>query len=711
MYSKVVDEYCFAYKSNVPPQIHIFTVHSLTLLVFCALLWLLLLVSGARAQQAAAEPDALLISLSDQSWDIAGHLSLVRDPSQALTLKDLAFGKAAARFVPVAGNLGLGYTQDIAWLKLRLRRQGSWPQQMALNFLPVFIDYLHVYVPRIAQPASADDFAVLVRGDYVPQAQPEQFQFSLVVPLDLPDADEATIYMRIDTSSTLALSGSVVTETGLRDSTMGRAILAVVLITLTFSAAIMSLIFGLSAGGRYFFNFTILLLAECSYVVATSGFLSLGHYAPAGALSDLIVGAVVLLLALANLVFIRDQLETRLRFPRFHKVLAAIMIADLATLASMPFGSYPHLVGPIMFMTVAAMVAFVFYGLQLSLRMKKPGLLTAVLLGIVKLAFGATAVGWTTGSRSAFGFVEYSYWVSVCLFTPLMAISMVQKANALDRRRRASFSRQVARLAERSARRLVDVRTAELSAAKDVAELALAAERELQAEQLRFIDVVRHQYQTPLSIIRASIAAIGQTLPTTDAANRDRIARIRAAVRDLVQMLDISLDRNRMEDAAIVAQLRCVPVAGVIADLIAHARMMHPRRSIRLQNISLGTGTEAAVDTVMLGLAMTNLIDNAVKFSAPASDIKVICRHRCGVIVIDVVNQGLPIPHAERKDIGKRYFRASNAGPFPGTGLGLHIVSTIAKAHRGRFRISNHSAGGVNARLILPVLRQQPPLV
>ncbi len=72
---------------------------------------------------------------------------------------------------------------------------------------------------------------------------------------------------------------------------------------------------------------------------------------------------------------------------------------------------------------------------------------------------------------------------------------------------------------------MVEEKTRELAVAKKVAEDALRAELQSQEQQVRFMEVISHQYRTPLAAIRSNVDAIGVSLPDSDAANRERLER------------------------------------------------------------------------------------------------------------------------------------------------------------------------------------------
>ena len=95
-------------------------------------------------------------------------------------------------------------------------------------------------------------------------------------------------------------------------------------------------------------------------------------------------------------------------------------------------------------------------------------------------------------------------------------------------------------------------------------------------------------------------------------------------------------------------------------------------------------------DGELVGLALRQLLDNAVKYSPQTSAIEIrAASGDAGTIDISVRNSGPPIPEGERGRLFDRFYRGSQARRVPGTGMGLAIVRQIAEAHRGGLSVSS----------------------
>jgi two-component system sensor histidine kinase MprB len=105
-----------------------------------------------------------------------------------------------------------------------------------------------------------------------------------------------------------------------------------------------------------------------------------------------------------------------------------------------------------------------------------------------------------------------------------------------------------------------------------------------------------------------------------------------------------------------------------------------------------------------LDRAVTNLLDNAAKFSPPGGVVEVAIRHG----ELTVRDRGPGIAPSDREQVFDRFFRADAARGRPGSGLGLAIVRQVAEGHGGSVVAEGAEGGGALMRLRLPVLSPNP---
>jgi signal transduction histidine kinase len=101
-----------------------------------------------------------------------------------------------------------------------------------------------------------------------------------------------------------------------------------------------------------------------------------------------------------------------------------------------------------------------------------------------------------------------------------------------------------------------------------------------------------------------------------------------------------------------------------------------------------------------------NLLDNAIKYSAPRTPIDVSLRVVEGEAIIRVRDYGLGVPADESGRLFTPFFRTSRTQDLPGTGLGLHISKRLAEQHGGRIWLEASTDAGSVFALALPVASQ-----
>ena len=108
-------------------------------------------------------------------------------------------------------------------------------------------------------------------------------------------------------------------------------------------------------------------------------------------------------------------------------------------------------------------------------------------------------------------------------------------------------------------------------------------------------------------------------------------------------------------------------------------------------------------DRELLGTAIIQFIDNAAKYSTPASPIAIAVNDSDGEIVISVHNEGSEVRQEDRERIFDRFYRSPGSNHrAPGTGLGLSIAKKAAEAHQGRAWVQSEQGKGTTFFLSLP---------
>jgi signal transduction histidine kinase len=222
-----------------------------------------------------------------------------------------------------------------------------------------------------------------------------------------------------------------------------------------------------------------------------------------------------------------------------------------------------------------------------------------------------------------------------------------------------------------------------------------------------FINAVTHELKTPIASIRLYL----QTLQRRDVDEAQRGEFYRLMLDDTDRLMGTVDQVLKAGESGHKRQDRRVPVdfSGLVRECVEVARASHhlPPESLRYdQSVNHGAAAGVLGDSEELRAAVSNVLDNAVKYSGDQVDISV----RLDTpdekrVTLSVRDRGVGIPAEELKRIFKRFYRVSNRSlsHIKGTGLGLFIVRAIARKHGGRvFAESEGEGRGTRVVLELP---------
>jgi signal transduction histidine kinase len=203
---------------------------------------------------------------------------------------------------------------------------------------------------------------------------------------------------------------------------------------------------------------------------------------------------------------------------------------------------------------------------------------------------------------------------------------------------------------------------------------------------------IAHDLRTPLAELRSRLEELALIRPPAE----ETFAQIDGAVADVDRVIRIFDALLRL--AEIDAGMRRSGFVTIdVADLAATAVEFY-EPAAELKDINLlfcaAEPAEAAGDPVLLAQALSNLIDNALKYAPEHGTIRVDVRRRAnGAVLIAVTDNGPGISDAEKTKVVERFYRGDASRGTPGAGLGLSLVQAVAKLHGSSLELSDAHPG------------------
>jgi two-component system OmpR family sensor kinase len=210
-----------------------------------------------------------------------------------------------------------------------------------------------------------------------------------------------------------------------------------------------------------------------------------------------------------------------------------------------------------------------------------------------------------------------------------------------------------------------------------------------------------HELKNPLTAMRAALANVSATATGSDQdaglrsieAQVLRLSRLTADLRKIADVESSEVDRRPVDVAALLEEameiVREQPAAAERALSLDLPRAPWPLPQLR-------------GDWELLSLALLNLVDNAMKYTAPGDRIEVRARETAGSVVVEVADTGPGIPPEDLPHIWEELYRSTRARGVAGSGLGLALVRAVVEQHGGTVAAESRVGRGTVVRVHLP---------
>jgi len=216
-----------------------------------------------------------------------------------------------------------------------------------------------------------------------------------------------------------------------------------------------------------------------------------------------------------------------------------------------------------------------------------------------------------------------------------------------------------------------------------------------------FLTNVSHELRTPLAAIQALVETIEAGAVEPGQETQEFLARIHQQVRRLTTLVNELLDLSRIESGAVALAPEPVDLAQVVAEAVSLLQVKLEQTGVRIEGPSV-PGLVAEADRLSVLRVVTNLLDNAIKYSPRGSTIHAATADEGDLVSLTVTDEGPGIPEADLDRVFERFYTGDASRATTGVGLGLAIVKHLVRAHGGTASASSPPGQGATFTVKLP---------
>ena len=235
---------------------------------------------------------------------------------------------------------------------------------------------------------------------------------------------------------------------------------------------------------------------------------------------------------------------------------------------------------------------------------------------------------------------------------------------------------------------------------------ALQKEIELNDLKTKFLSLVSHEFKTPLSGILTSTVLVGKYKESSQQVKRNKhLKTITDKVNYLNSILNDFLSIERIDSGKVKYNFTTFMLSKVVNEAIYNANMLlkSGQKINYPKNVDNYTIYQ---DEKILELIISNLINNAIKYSPQNSIIDLNFDLNDKYLTFEVIDEGIGIPKKDQKHIFERYFRAENALLDQGTGIGLNIIKGHIESLGGNINFTSRENKGSTFKVELPIIKK-----
>ena len=214
-------------------------------------------------------------------------------------------------------------------------------------------------------------------------------------------------------------------------------------------------------------------------------------------------------------------------------------------------------------------------------------------------------------------------------------------------------------------------------------------------------DNIAHDLRTPLNKIRTNLEVTLMSNPDSDS-YRETLKEVINDVDGVINTFNSLLAISRVDSGSVSLEKEKINVKNLIEDIVDLWEPLAEERGILLKN-ECETNIYLNGNKNLLSQAISNLIDNAIKYGSDKNIINVGSSHNKDSVILWVSDRGPGILEKDKEKVLNRFTRLDSSRNTLGTGLGLSLVSSMIKFHKGSIELLDAKPKGLIVKLEIPI--------
>ena len=237
----------------------------------------------------------------------------------------------------------------------------------------------------------------------------------------------------------------------------------------------------------------------------------------------------------------------------------------------------------------------------------------------------------------------------------------------------------------------------------------ITRESVMERTKREFVSIAAHQLRTPLTGMSWTVEMLlSGAKGVLNAGQKELVERGLDAIHRMVELVNDLLDVSRIEEGLFGIKTAQKMLAPIFDRILANLKKQADRRAIVLDIQIDPNLPPLEIDEDKLEFAISNLVDNAIKYTPERGRVEVRARVENSAVVISIKDSGIGIPDAEHDRVFTKFFRSRRAKALhtDGSGLGLYVAKNIVEHHGGKISFDSKEGQGTTFRIAIATAKR-----